>query len=120
MSAPTTALRDHGPREVPREVPAPEAPAAAPARSGFRQRRSTKVFAGLTALAAVGGLAAAFVPPLYYQYFPLPGYPVRYANWVALGWLAAGLFIVAVLPKRALDHVEDLFTELPAGTVPTK
>jgi amino acid transporter len=57
--------------------------------------------------------AAAFVPPLYYQYFPLPGYPVRYANWVALGWLGAGLIVVALLPKRALDHVEDLFTDAP-------
>jgi membrane fusion protein, multidrug efflux system len=54
MSATTTALREHGPREV----PAPEAPAAAPARPGFRQRRSTQVFAGLTALAVVGALGA--------------------------------------------------------------
>ena len=60
--------------------------------------------------------AAAFVPPLYYQYFPLPAYPVRYANWVALGWLAAGLVVVALLPKRALDHVEDLFTETAPAT----
>ena len=51
MSA-TTALREHAPREIP--APAPEAPAA-PARTGFRQRRSTQVFAGLVALAVVGG-----------------------------------------------------------------
>ena len=56
MSATTAALREHAPREVP--APAPEAPAAAPARPGFRQRRSTKVFAGLTALAVVGALGA--------------------------------------------------------------
>ena len=56
MSATPTALRDHGPREVP--AIAPEPPAAVPARPGFRQRRSTKVFAGLTALAAVGALGA--------------------------------------------------------------
>jgi membrane fusion protein (multidrug efflux system) len=56
MSATTTALREHTPREVP--APAPEAPAAVPARPGFRQRRSTQVFAGLVALAVVGALGA--------------------------------------------------------------
>jgi amino acid transporter len=55
--------------------------------------------------------AAAFVPPLYYQYFPLPAYPVRYANWVALGWLAAGLVVVALVPKKKLANVEQLFSE---------
>ena len=55
--------------------------------------------------------AAAFVPPLYYQYFPLPAYPVRYANWVALGWLAAGLVVVALVPKEKLANVEQLFSE---------
>ncbi len=56
MSATTTALREHTPREVP--APAPETPAAAPARPGFRQRRSTQVFAGLLGLAVVGALGA--------------------------------------------------------------
>ena len=56
MSASTTALREHAPREVP--APAPEAPAAAPAKPRFRRRRSTQVFAGLTALAVVGALGA--------------------------------------------------------------
>jgi amino acid transporter len=57
--------------------------------------------------------AAAFVPPLYYQYFPLPAYPVRYANWVALGWLGTGIIVVALLPKRVLANVESLFVESP-------
>src|SRR5436309_54673 len=57
--------------------------------------------------------AAAFVPPLYYQFFPLPPYPVRYANWVALGWLGAGLVVVALLPKRVLANVEQLFVDAP-------
>ena len=55
--------------------------------------------------------AAAFVPPLYYQYFPLPPYPVRYANWVALGWLGLGVVVVALLPKRVLANVEQLFVD---------
>ena len=60
-AAPTTALRDHAPRDHgPREVPAavPDPPQAPPVKIGFAQRRSTKVFAGLTALAAVGALGA--------------------------------------------------------------
>src|SRR5215510_14584412 len=59
MSATATALRNHGPHEVP--APAPEAPAVAPARPGFHQRRSTQVFAGLVGLAAVGALGAWFL-----------------------------------------------------------
>jgi amino acid transporter len=34
-----------------------------------------------------------FAFPLYYQYFPLPAYPVRYAAWFALGWIGAGIVI---------------------------
>jgi amino acid transporter len=60
--------------------------------------------------------AAAFVPPLYYQYFPLPPYPVRVANWVALGWLGAGLIVTALAPRRILNNVEELFVEeMPVG-----
>ncbi len=57
MSAATTARLESrpaggpGPRRRRR-------PAAAAARPGFRQRRSTRVFAGLTALAVVGALGA--------------------------------------------------------------
>jgi len=59
MSAATTAaaVREHAPREVP--APVSEVPAApAPAKPRFGQRRSTRVFAGLTALAVLGVLAA--------------------------------------------------------------
>jgi hypothetical protein len=34
-----------------------------------------------------------FAFPLYYQYFPLPAYPYRYAAWFALAWIGAGLVI---------------------------
>ena len=56
MSATTTALRDHTPREVPPLPPEPSASVSV--RPGFHQRRSTQVFAGLVALAAVGALGA--------------------------------------------------------------
>jgi amino acid transporter len=53
--------------------------------------------------------AAAFVPPLYYQYFPLPDYPIRYANWIAIGWLAAGVIVTALVPRRILEGTEHFF-----------
>jgi membrane fusion protein, multidrug efflux system len=59
MTATATALRDHAPRELP--APVHEAPPAAPAKQRLPrllQRRSTQVFAGLTALALVGALGA--------------------------------------------------------------
>jgi amino acid transporter len=55
--------------------------------------------------------AAAFVPPLYYQYFPLPPYPLRYANWIALGWLVAGALITAFVPGERLANAERVFIE---------
>jgi len=56
--ATTSALRDHSPREVPAPVSEVPTPAPAPGKPGFMQRSSTRVFAGLTALAVVGGLGA--------------------------------------------------------------
>jgi amino acid transporter len=53
--------------------------------------------------------AAAFIPPLYYQYFPLPAYPIRYANWIAIGWLAAGAVVTAFVPRRMLADTEHFF-----------
>jgi amino acid transporter len=70
--------------------------------------------------------AAVFVPPLYYQYFPLPPYPIRYAVWIALGWLIGGVIVTAFVPRRILENIDELFLpELhPAGiagpTVPPK
>ena len=60
--------------------------------------------------------AAVFIPPLYYQYFPLPAYPIRYADWVALGWVGAGVLLVAFAPRHILDNVDQLFEgETPVG-----
>ena len=52
--------------------------------------------------------------PLYYQYFPLPAYPYRYAAWFALGWIAAGLLIGLVLLQtrpEALTAGERIYVE---------
>jgi amino acid transporter len=58
--------------------------------------------------------ALAFVGPLYYQYNPLPPYPTRYANWVAIGWIAAGLIVMLWLRatrKESLDAAARIFVE---------
>jgi amino acid transporter len=59
--------------------------------------------------------AVLFFFPLYYQYvkFP-PTYPIKYANWFALGWVAAGVVLAIVVtlrwPSRAHD-MERLYVE---------
>jgi amino acid transporter len=60
--------------------------------------------------------AVLFFFPLYYQYvkFP-PPYPIKYANWIGLGWIVAGVALSAWVtlryPERARDmervYVED-------------
>src|SRR4051812_39182216 len=50
-----------------------------------------------------------FFFPLYYQYvkFP-PTYPIKYANWVALGWIGAGIVLTLYLMKRHPDRLRDM------------
>lgn len=58
--------------------------------------------------------ALAFLAPLYYQFNPLPDYPIRYANWIALGWLAAGVLVTAYLwstRRQALENAGKVFVE---------
>jgi amino acid transporter len=43
---------------------------------------------------------AALVGPLYYQYHPLPPYPLRIANWVALAWPVGGLVALFWTARR--------------------
>jgi amino acid transporter len=58
--------------------------------------------------------ALAFIAPLYYQFNPLPDYPIRYGSWIALGWLAAGLVVTAwmhMTRPEALDELGKVFVE---------
>src|ERR671926_26026 len=60
--------------------------------------------------------AILFFFPLYYEYvkFP-PTYPIKYANWIAIGWVLAGvalaIWLWATEPERLRDmervYVED-------------
>ncbi len=53
--------------------------------------------------------AVLFFFPLYYEYvkFP-PTYPIKYANWVALGWIGVGLALTVILSIRAPDRLRDM------------
>jgi amino acid transporter len=55
-----------------------------------------------------------FAFPLYYQYVPLPAYPIRYAVWFALGWVIAGLvigLIFWVVDRQALENAKRIYVE---------
>jgi amino acid transporter len=57
---------------------------------------------------------AMFAFPLYYQYRPLPAYPIRYAAWFALAWIGAGLLIGVVLLRtrpEALRAAERIYVD---------
>jgi amino acid transporter len=62
----------------------------------------------------IGGIVLFFFP-LYYQFYKVPPtYPVKYANWVAIGWTVLGvlvtLFIVLTRPER-LEDMERVYVE---------
>jgi amino acid transporter len=64
--------------------------------------------------------AAAFVAPLYYQYIGSPpDYPIKYANWFAIGWVVLGLAVTLFLSRRrpqALRQADRVFVEDEAVT----
>jgi amino acid transporter len=68
---------------------------------------------------AVGALA--FLAPLYYQCRPLPPYPTRYANWIAIAWIVLGLLVTAYLMRtrrEALTAAGKVFVEDERGPAP--
>ena len=63
-----------------------------------------------------------FAFPLYYQYNPLPPYPIRYAVWVALGWVIAGLilgFVMQAKKPEALEAARHIYVEDEVEPSPT-
>ena len=53
--------------------------------------------------------AVLFFFPLYYQYYKFPPtYPIKYANWFALGWVGLGLALTAFLAMRAPERMRDM------------
>lgn len=61
-------------------------------------------------LPAIG--AIVFATALWYQYNPLPPYPLRWANWLAPAWLALGVVVMAFLASRrpqALENAREVY-----------
>jgi amino acid transporter len=53
--------------------------------------------------------AVLFFFPLYYQYYKFPPtYPIKYANWIALGWIGVGIVLTFVLYARYPDRLRDM------------
>jgi amino acid transporter len=76
----------------------------------------------------VAGIVLFFLP-LYFQYVKYPpGYPFKYANWIALGWAVLGvvatIYVVKMHPER-LDDVDRVYvedesvTEAPGAAAPS-
>jgi amino acid transporter len=50
--------------------------------------------------------ALAFLPPLYYQYRPLPAYPLRYGNWAAIGLFVFCVCLTIWMAMKRRDVLE--------------
>lgn len=60
---------------------------------------------------AVGALA--FLPPLYYQFRPLPDYPLRYGNWAAITLFVFCILLTAYMAtqkRHVLESPNRIFT----------
>ena len=90
-------------------------------------KRRTEFNPVLHLILPLGGIVLFFFP-LYYQYYKfVPSYPIKYANWIGVGWVGLGIVLTIWLsltrPERLRDmervYVEDE-TEPPAdGVIPT-
>ena len=49
--------------------------------------------------------ALAFLPPLYYQFHPLPPYPLRYGNWGAILLFSASALITLFMALRRRERL---------------
>jgi amino acid transporter len=58
--------------------------------------------------------ATAFAFPLYYQFKDWPDNPLGYGNWIAIGWIVAGILVTALLAAtrpQALENADRIFVE---------
>src|SRR6476646_9629885 len=56
----------------------------------------------------IGGIVLFFFP-LYYQFYKVPPpYPFKYANWVAIGYLIAGIIVTILVTTMRPDRLKDL------------
>ena len=82
---------------------------------GRRQGRPFNVWLHVV-VPAIG--AVFFLVPLYYQYSPLPDYPIRWANWLPPVWGVIGVFVYMVISRRNARlgrDVSQIFVADPNG-----
>src|SRR3954468_12439815 len=63
-----------------------------------------------------------FAFPLFYQYHPLPAYPVRYAAWFAVVWIGIGIVVGLILRQtrpQALRNGQRIYVEDETVSSPT-
>jgi amino acid transporter len=56
----------------------------------------------------IGGIVLFFFP-LYYQFYKVPPtYPIKYANWIAIGWTALGIAVTLAVVLFRPDRLRDV------------
>jgi amino acid transporter len=56
----------------------------------------------------IGGIVLFFLP-LYYQFYKYPPpYPFKYANWIAIGWVALGIALTAFMVRYRANRLTDI------------
>jgi amino acid transporter len=94
----------------------------------YRQKHPAEFHTWLHGVFPIAG-ALLFLPPLYYQFHPLPAYPLRYGNWGAIGLLTLCILVTAYMAtqkRNVLENPDRIFTptevddidRYPAATTP--
>ena len=72
----------------------------------YRRKHRAEFNAWLHGVFPIAG-ALLFLPPLYYQYRPLPPYPLRYGNWAAIGLFVLCVAVTAYMATQKRNVLED-------------
>lgn len=78
----------------------------------YRRKHRAEFHPWLHGVFPIAG-ALLFLPPLYYQFRPLPPYPLRYGNWGAITLLVLCLVVTAYMAtqkRSVLENPDRIFT----------
>jgi amino acid transporter len=78
----------------------------------YRREHRAEFNAWLHGVFPIAG-ALLFLPPLYYQFRPLPPYPLRYGNWGAIGLFTLCIVVTAYMAtqkRNVLENPDRIFT----------
>ena len=78
----------------------------------YRRKHPAEFHTWLHGVFPIAG-ALLFLPPLYYQFRPLPPYPLRYGNWGAITLLVLCLVVTAYMAtqkRNVLENPDRIFT----------